>query len=330
MYKIKSIPEDFIVEEIAYHTISEGGNFALVSMKKVNYDTVRAIQHIANALKIPPKFIGFAGNKDKRAVTTQFISIMDVSSEKIKKINLKDIKLDYIGQIDERINLGDLKGNRFKIIIRDVSEDFLSDDIDLSKIPNYFGEQRFSTNNSLIGKYILTSKFKDAVFLIREGRENDLSIIKEHLKNNPNDYVGAIRKFPKTIQKFYVHAFQSDLWNKAVDRYLENNPDTNNFDFPIIGFDSEFNDHKIEEIYDEILNEENMNLRSFIVRQIPELSVDGTVRKIFLEPHDFELKEFVDDKNKNKKKIILNFWLEKSCYATTLIKHIFSSKNFND
>ena len=74
MYKIKQIPEDFIVKEINDIILNNDGKYSYFLLKKKNYNTLNAIKAIAKKLKINEKDIGFAGNKDKEAVTKQTIS----------------------------------------------------------------------------------------------------------------------------------------------------------------------------------------------------------------------------------------------------------------
>ncbi|MCK4522500.1 MAG: tRNA pseudouridine(13) synthase TruD, partial [Nanoarchaeota archaeon] len=115
MYKIKQKPEDFIVNEITNIRPLKQGNFLLFKLKKRDYTTNKAVETIANRLHLNPKFIGYAGNKDKKAVTTQIISIKSSKKEKIENLKLKDISLEFKGCLDKPVSLGDLKGNEFTI-----------------------------------------------------------------------------------------------------------------------------------------------------------------------------------------------------------------------
>ena len=78
--KIKENPEDFVVKEISNVKLDKG-DYSIFRLKKKNYTTERAVQTIANALKIDRKRIGYAGNKDKVAVTEQNISIKHANKE---------------------------------------------------------------------------------------------------------------------------------------------------------------------------------------------------------------------------------------------------------
>ena len=75
MYKIKQIPEDFIVNEVIDIKLNPKGSYSYFILKKKDYATPAAIEKIARFLNIPVKKVGYAGAKDRRAVTTQLISI---------------------------------------------------------------------------------------------------------------------------------------------------------------------------------------------------------------------------------------------------------------
>src|SRR3989344_2140708 len=165
MYLIKEKPEDFVVKEIIKLNFDETGKYSYYLIKKRNYTTLEAIQRIADKLNVNAKKIGFAGTKDKVAIAEQAISILNGPK---KDLYLKDIKLKFLGKGKEQISLGDLEGNEFEIVIRNLIKKEIEDikKTDKIKIQNYFGEQRFSRNNSEIGKNIVKKNFKRAVSLV--------------------------------------------------------------------------------------------------------------------------------------------------------------------
>ncbi len=341
MYKIKQIPEDFIVKEITGTELKDSGNYTYFILKKKNYTTEKAVSAIAHYLKTDRKNIGYAGSKDKNALTEQFISIK--GQIKKENINLKDIELIYKGKSDERISLGDLKGNEFIITVRNLNEKEIK--LTSIQIPNYFDEQRFSKNNAEIGKSILKKDFKKAVDLILDNyskeKNNFEKDVKEYISRLPNDFIGAIKKVPKKIRMMYVHAFQSLIFNKTIAELIMSEtkeykkvdysngffvfPDKelNNIKIPIIGFGTEFKDKKIKDISSALLKKEGITLRDFIVRGMPELASEGDERDMFIKVKKLSIKTDDDELNKSKKKCIISFTLPKGSYATIAIKKIF-------
>ncbi len=170
---LKKNPADFLVGEIYGDIKMSGGPYLICELEKTNWDLQRAVKEISKVLGISHRRIGWAGTKDKRAVTKQLISIYNISKEEIEKIRLKDIELKVLGNANSQISLGDLKGNGFGITIRDIDaedpKDILGEVSSLSAdggIPNYFGIQRFGATRPvthLTGFEILKGDFREAV-----------------------------------------------------------------------------------------------------------------------------------------------------------------------
>ena len=292
--KLKQIPEDFIVEEAS--TVEfDGGSFSCFLLEKVNYNTLDAIKHIANKLHIPEKRISFAGTKDRNAITKQFISIQDVSPDRVEKIELKDIKLKYVGKRSRPISLGELDTNKFTITIREI--DIKPEPI--NSFINYYGPQRFSTNNVEIGRHIVKGNLKEV-----------------------QPFIGDIFSIPVRNLKIYVHAYQSMIWNKMVDTCIEKN--LNPEKVPIPGFGTELEKDELGQIVKEALKEENLTLRSFINRKIPNLSLEGSMRKTKIDVNDLTISDLEDNDLGSGKKITISFTLPKGCYATVFIDQLFN------
>jgi len=332
MYQIKQLPADFVVNEISTVTPKDKGKFAYFLLKKTNYTTVKAIEMLAQKLRIQVKRIGFAGTKDKNAITEQVISIANGKKE-IENTQLKDIQLKFLGKGDEPTSLGDLKGNAFEIVIRNI------DKKEIEKIEklqnkdiffiNYFGEQRFSKNNEEIGKHILKKEFKDAVELILSNEGDYETKVKQYLETTKEDHVGALRQIPKKILRFYAHAYQSRIWNDMAEAFAKDKQlkEIKNQKIPIIGFGTETKNDELGQMITHALDKEKMNVRDFIVRQIPELSAEGDERDLLVKTRLKIIEKAEDELNNGTFKVKLSFTLQKSSYATVCIKNIFENES---
>jgi len=324
MYKLKEKPEDFIVKEIPNFEIMEKGRYPIFLLKKINYTTENAIKKIADYFHIKPKFIGYAGIKDKKAVTEQYISI-NILKKRFSSIKLSDIELNFLGYNDEPVYLGRLKGNSFKIKVRNLKEPNI-DKLRIKSemlIPNLFGEQRFSKNNANIGKLIIMKEFEKATKEIVKLKGNSEKLVDEHLKKHPHDYIGAIRKIQLKIRKLYIHSYQSELFNRAALTYIEQTNSKKNLELLIIGFGTEFKNKLIKEIYEKIMYEEGITLRDFIIKGMQELSSTGFTRNLYIKVNDFKIINIEKDElNEGKKKVIVMFSLPKGCYATVVIDYL--------
>ncbi|MBI4141477.1 tRNA pseudouridine(13) synthase TruD [Candidatus Woesearchaeota archaeon] len=332
MYKIKQQPTDFVVKEIFSPQIKETGKYAYFTLKKTNYTTLDAVQKIANTLGIPLKHIGFAGTKDKRAITEQTCSAKNIKKEQLLRIKLKDIEINFIGYVDKPVSLGDHEGNYFKITIRNITKTPSKK----TNFINYFGEQRFNKNNAEIGKLLTQKKFKEALFKLSLDERNGTSsvstaeilnepAIKAHLEQYPQDYLGAIKKLPIKQLKFYIHAYQAKLWNEMAENTLAeqrsavHRKSATEKTIPIIGFGT-----KETNLIKEILKKEGITTRDFIIKPFPELSSEGGERVVFSEAKNLKISELEDDDlNAGMKKITLEFELQKGSYATEFVRQLF-------
>lgn len=336
---IKQIPEDFQVIEKANLPIKTNGGFSYWKLKKIEMTTMDAIMSIARFLKFKEKYIGFAGTKDKKAITEQFISIRGRKKEDLVGFKNKSCSLEFVGYGDAQLSLGDLLGNEFAITVRDLetndigraisklnNNNNLNEDRNNNekncdnsknnnnfKFINYFGEQRFSIKNTIIGKLLLKKKYKEALMEFSETGNYEI-IALDYLKEMPNDYVGALKKIPKTVLIMYIHAYQSLLWNEYAPLIEED-------EIPLLGFGTVLNE-KESLVIDPIVKREEISLRDFINNSFPELSLDGSSRVKSISTK-IEYKIDTDELNKEKKKMIIKFFLPKGCYATELCKQLF-------
>ena len=271
--KLRSVPEDFIVEEIPLPDKGgTNGPYLICRLTKTNWELQHAIREIAKRLGISHRRIGWAGTKDRNAVTQQLISIYKVTAEQVSEVWLKDILLEPVGQVNEALSLGDLLGNRFTITIRDCLPDDLEARVRATNetvgigIPNYFGLQRFGATRPvthLVGECILRGDFEQAVMTyigkefsgepenVRNVRSaffttrdiqaalHDLPkqmsferAMLHYLYVHPNDYSGALLELPPKLLSMFVSAFQSYLFNSALSQRFD---DDHTLTEPLVG-----------------------------------------------------------------------------------------------
>src|SRR3989344_3916123 len=309
---IKQLPEDFAVEELIRLELNENGEQTYFWLTKRNWTTGKAISTIAQRCHTSMRRFKFAGNKDRNAVTKQAVSAFKISPEQLKRIMIKDIEINIIGKGNTPISLGTLSGNKFTIIVRDLKAKVNSKKLAKIKsvgFPNYFGEQRFGYGNThLVGKEILKGDLEKAVL--------------NWLIQNPTDFGGALRIIPKTMRRMYIHAYQSGIWNKALEKCLDKikgNPE-----LPIPGTDTKLGNDVFSKAIKSALKREKIILDDFSSKRIPELASEGTTRKAFVKPKKLKIGKLEKDElNKGKHKLKIIFSLEKGAYATELIKYLF-------
>ncbi len=312
--KLKQVPEDFVVKEITNVVPGKDGEYTYFLLKKRDYTTLKALQQVAAAVRTPLKWLGCAGNKDKIAVTEQVCSIASVSPESLRSLALKDIALVPLGRGAKPVSLGDLKGNAFEIVVREVEKL----PVKKTQFVNFFGEQRFSTHNAAIGKSIVKRDFKEAIALILATKSEASAQVHASLAAEPKNYLAALKKLPVKLAKLYVHAYQSLLWNELAKAHAEQHEQ--NAKLPIVGFGT-VPDRQLAEI----LKREGVTTRDFVLKEFAELSSEGTERDVFAEADKLVIGALEDDElNAGKKKVKLSFTLPPGSYATEFVKQLFS------
>jgi len=316
MFKIKQLPEDFFVREISSIRMGNKGRYAYFLLRKKNLTTEEALRRISGRFRIPRNRFGYAGNKDKNAVTEQVCSV----SGRVREAQYPGLEIKILGYGGKPVSLGDLNENEFVIVARNLEKN--EKPKKLSRIVNYFDSQRFSTNNPQIGKAIIKGNFREAALLIVESRGRGELNVAEHLKMSNNDYVGAIRELPKKTLLLYIHSCQSKIWNETAAHFEKSRK---NIKLPIVGFGTEIKNKKAREIVEKILEREHLSPRDFLIRQMPELSSEGTERDLFAEIKSLKIGNLEEDElNEGKKKCTLSFRLQKGSYATLVASALFS------
>jgi len=153
---LKATPEDFVVEEIPAYEPSGQGEHVFVRFRKRDLTTDAAVRAIAGALGASSRDAGVAGMKDKRAVTTQTISLFPPRGTKVEDfvraasaVSLPGIEVLDVRRHEHKLKTGHLRGNRFVIRVRDVpvarADELLARFAEIAGagVPNAFGAQRF-------------------------------------------------------------------------------------------------------------------------------------------------------------------------------------------
>ncbi|MGK4004277.1 tRNA pseudouridine(13) synthase TruD [Sorangium sp. So ce1036] len=153
---IRSSPADFVVEEIPAYTPSGRGEHVFVTFRKTGRNTPDAVRALALALGSDPGGAGFAGMKDRHAITTQTASIqLPLGRDPeplLAKAELPGIEILSVARHDNKLKPGHLLGNRFRITLRGVDPAALPlaerrlAEIRRAGVPNAFGPQRFGRN----------------------------------------------------------------------------------------------------------------------------------------------------------------------------------------
>lgn len=260
-FHFKQSPRDFVVEEIPLYEFSGEGEHLILFIRKKNLSTPEMIGIVARYLGIKNRDIGYAGLKDKHAMTKQYISIHKQHEEAMENFTHDGIKIISKTRHNNKIKIGHLKGNRFYINIKKVNptaaqkiDEALKNISDFG-MPNFFGYQRFGNDgdNHINGE------------LIAKGQKKE---------RNPR------------VKKLLINAYQSHLFNLWLSRRLEINTLINNFG--------------VEEI-ESILNMPNSEVTKLKAQSHPFKLISGDIMEHYphgrlfdFDGSDEEISRFLD------------------------------------
>ncbi len=185
-FKVQEIEEDGTVLKLEREEKSEipkeKKDYLLFTLVKRGISTPEAIKLIARNLHISFKRIAYNGNKDKRALTSQRISIFKLDAE---KLNIENERIFFrdITYSNEPCKIGKLYGNHFTVTVKKLENNVqqlqeIAEDV-VNGIPNFYGPQRFgaSSLNIEISRNIIKRDFKSAFYdlVLKERAESKLN-----------------------------------------------------------------------------------------------------------------------------------------------------------
>jgi tRNA pseudouridine13 synthase len=148
--RIRTTPEDFIVEELDAFAPDGAGEHLLLTVEKRGMNTAFVAQRIAAWACVPESAVGYAGMKDRHAVTRQRFSVQLPGRESpdIATLESNDLRVLAADRHARKLQRGALRGNRFELTLREVVGKPEAIERRLAELaahgfPNYFGEQRF-------------------------------------------------------------------------------------------------------------------------------------------------------------------------------------------
>ena len=422
--------EDFYVEEIPEMLPDGEGPNIWIWIEKLGRSTLDVLLDISRDLHISRKRTGFAGMKDKNAITRQWICISNMESEEqFKEVEalagtIKNTEFLEITRGRKKLRMGQLKGNKFRILIKDVDgmenfdspleayedaarrADKILKKLEKTGVPNYFGWQRFGkprTTTHLVGEALVRNDLKEAVGryignptpeegedsqkarqayddgdleksleLMHGGMRYEKMMIRELIKEqnkairrlaeergcgveeidkseielSDKAYKKAIYALPKPLQRMFVHAYQSYLFNAVVservamgmDKYIEGDilidkeehivrdktPEefqemVSSFEAnqtaPLFGTKVPFAGGEVGEMEEEILTSYDLTREDFECPKMPKLGSHGLRRAIRFQVWDAGAEACEDG-------VWCEFSIDKGSYATSVLREV--------
>lgn len=139
-------PEDFVVDEVPAYPLSGTGEHLFLRIEKRGLTTPEVEKRLARALGIAPRDVGYAGMKDRHAITRQWFSAISKSTGEGLDLG-PGVRIIEVARHDNKLRTGHLRGNRFIITLHGVQDmgaaEALGARLKTEGLANYFGGQRF-------------------------------------------------------------------------------------------------------------------------------------------------------------------------------------------
>ena len=258
--KLKSLPEDFEVEELSDFPM-DGGPFAVYLLTKRSLGTPEAITAISSRWNFPRRVIGYGGLKDKHAITRQWVTIQRGPRRDFRE---ESLSLTYQGQANRPFGPQDIVANRFHIVLRNLTEESLQQILSVREslstfgIPNYYDDQRFGSlgeSGEFIGRPWCLGNYERALWLAiaepnshdRPNDRDEKEIIRRlwgdwvacknslrksssrsiitYLVDHPERFREAFALQRQDMRSLWLAAYQSDLWNRCLAAKLTESVD---------------------------------------------------------------------------------------------------------
>ncbi len=257
--KVKSVPEDFVVNEISHIEPGASGRYGLYILEKKGWNTSDLLKGIASRAGLPYRLFAYGGRKDRHAHTFQHVTVeagVDLTTSS------GGYRFERIGFADRAMGPDLIEGNEFSIMLRSLS----GDDVEAIRrnateaaeegFPNYFDDQRFGgmdPERGFMAERILKGQWRGSLEIYltscrpedpREVRDRKREMrecwgdwramlrvatdggapieiaMLQLLAEERGAYVKALRMIPREELSLFFSAYQSFLWNEMARRLV--------------------------------------------------------------------------------------------------------------
>jgi tRNA pseudouridine13 synthase len=160
---VRAVPEDFRVDEVPAYLPSGTGPHLFLRVEKRGRTTRDAVRALAGALGVPERDAGFAGMKDKQAVTTQWLSFPVAQDPDPAALAAPGLRVLEASRHGNKLRPGHVRANAFSIVVRGgdpARARAAADALAARGLPNLFGPQRFGSEgrNAEVGRALLVGE----------------------------------------------------------------------------------------------------------------------------------------------------------------------------
>ncbi len=254
--KLKTRPEEFVVEEVASFSPDAGGTHYVYELQKRSLATLEALAMLARHNRLPAKALSAAGLKDKHGLTRQLFS----ASRPLKPDTGDErMTIRFVGKATHPLTAAVILGNRFRILMRNLrpetAQHLAINAAELLRhgLPNYYDNQRFggiAHGQGFIGRALARGEYEEALrlhlavphrkqslrdkqnrrqaqaywgqwALLRDKmRPSPERALVDFLREHPGEWAECFDRIPPALRTLFVAAYQSYLFNRTLTRMV--------------------------------------------------------------------------------------------------------------
>ncbi len=386
--RLKVAPGDFRVRETLDFVEDRAGPYFIHRLRKEKLDTLEAIRVVAAEARVDRAKIAFAGLKDRQGVTEQWISIEGTRLD----YRGRGIECRFFGRSAEPLTSKLSQGNEFAIVVRDLDRHELETferrlpELRRAGFANYFDDQRFAClkhEQGFVMREVLRGRYEKALRdLIAKPSpraitgdvalkralahawgdwERCKSIARgpiwrrlfDHLFHDPGDFRGALELLPSRQKLIHAFAYQSYLWNRAVDLFLKRRVEPRDqlvirtlagqhtswrtleaparsaleaVETPLCGREGPAGEPDFASAMGRVFRDAHLDAESFRSNEVSGMVLRREPRDLVCRPSKLTVSgPERDERHRGHHKLELRFGLPRGAYATMLVKHLFPS-----
>ncbi|EIJ69006.1 tRNA pseudouridine(13) synthase TruD [Pasteurella bettyae] len=314
---LKSECADFIVKEELGYEMSGEGEFVAVKVRKTNNNSIYVGEQLAKFARVPLRNMGYAGLKDRKAITEQWFCLQmpGQATPDFSQFKMDGVEILQVTRHHRKIRIGSLVGNYFEILLRNIVEtDELK--VRLEKIknfgfPNYFTEQRFGKDGHNLtqamrwarGEIKVKDRQKRSFYLSAARSEVFNLVVSERIQQGVANQVLANDILQLTGSHSWFVADENEdlaiLQNRLAQRDLQ-------LTAPLIG--------ETAQVACQLENQ-IVGQHQEIIHLMKQQRMKPTRRPVLMQPQNFQWAFGKDG-------LTLKFYLPAGSYATALVREL--------
>ncbi len=327
---LRSQISDFkVFEQLPFSPCLEGEHL-FIHIRKTGANTVFVARELAKYFSVKEQLVSYAGLKDRFAITEQWfgVHVPGKTVYDLSDLNIEGVDVISYARHNKKLRIGALTGNRFELILRDVTElDALKlrwKKIVEQGVPNYFGEQRFGINGGNLDKALalfsgtkVKDKKKRGMYLSAARSHVFNSIISERIEQKMYNQVhaGDVLMLSGTQSVFHLD---------EVDDVIEKRFKDHDVDITASMWGAgELMTSGEPQVLEQLIAEKNNEF----CQGLPRFGLKQERRRIRLSISETDISIIDNAEDEFNSTVKISFFLPAGCYATTILRELIDYKD---